>query len=404
MKKFIIIFIFFYLQPGFGQGSAGIQAILDSLNADSLIYFTKELSGNVPAIIDGTSYTILSRHKDQPGNDMATLYIKEKLDSYGLTTTIQEYSTTGKNIFGEQTGYLYPNKKYIICAHMDALPDGIISPGADDNASGTAAVLEIARLLKDYLPAYTLVYALWDEEEAGFLGSTYYADQASAAGDSIMGVINLDMLGYDSNNDSICEIHTRSVGSSLSLSAAMVQCNIDYNLGLEIAVINPGVYNSDQGPFWGRGYGAILLIEDYTNELNPSLHRLSDTIGNFNIPYFIKMARLATATFCTLIELQELPAEAVEDTNIPVMSALVQNYPNPFNPSTTIKYYLPFSSNTKLEVYDIYGSKVAVLVDEFQNGGEYSISFDGNNLASGIYIYKLQAGNFISTKKMTLIR
>lgn len=93
--------------------------------------------------------------------------------------------------------------------------------------------------------------------------------------------------------------------------------------------------------------------------------------------------------------------------NYPVEFSLAQNYPNPFNPSTTIKYSIPFTSNpiqVSLRVYDILGRGVTTLVNENKSAGNYEVKFDSKNLASGIYFYRLKAGNFLATKKMILIR
>lgn len=83
---------------------------------------------------------------------------------------------------------------------------------------------------------------------------------------------------------------------------------------------------------------------------------------------------------------------------------LVQNYPNPFNPSTIIKYQIPKAGNVKLIVYDILGREVAKLIDEFQNDGRYEVKFDASNLSSGIYIYRLEANDFVDSKKMMLVK
>ncbi|MCZ7610242.1 MAG: T9SS type A sorting domain-containing protein [Ignavibacterium sp.] len=83
---------------------------------------------------------------------------------------------------------------------------------------------------------------------------------------------------------------------------------------------------------------------------------------------------------------------------------LEQNYPNPFNPMTTIQYQLPQDSKVILKVYDILGSEVAALVNEEQKAGYKEVKFNAVNIASGMYVYRLQAGNYISTKKMMLLR
>lgn len=83
---------------------------------------------------------------------------------------------------------------------------------------------------------------------------------------------------------------------------------------------------------------------------------------------------------------------------------LVQNYPNPFNPITKIKYSLPQRSSVSLKIYDILGKEISTLVNEVKEMGNYEAVFDAANLSSGIYFYRIQAGNFIKTKKMILIK
>ena len=86
--------------------------------------------------------------------------------------------------------------------------------------------------------------------------------------------------------------------------------------------------------------------------------------------------------------------------------SLEQNYPNPFNPSTLINYSLitRLQRLVMLKVYDVLGNEVAIIVNEEQFAGNYEVSFDAKNLSSGTYFYKLQAGTFVETKKMILMR
>ena len=91
-------------------------------------------------------------------------------------------------------------------------------------------------------------------------------------------------------------------------------------------------------------------------------------------------------------------------TQVPSEYSLSQNYPNPFNPSTTIRFSIPEKGYVQLKVYDVLGKEVANLVDGNRESGYYEVNFDGSRLASGLYIYKLSAGNFISTKKMLMIK
>jgi len=83
---------------------------------------------------------------------------------------------------------------------------------------------------------------------------------------------------------------------------------------------------------------------------------------------------------------------------------LEQNFPNPFNPTTKIQYQLPQDAKVTLKIYDILGSEVTTLVNEEQEAAYKEVQFNGNNIASGMYVYRLTTGNFISTKKMILLK
>jgi hypothetical protein len=94
----------------------------------------------------------------------------------------------------------------------------------------------------------------------------------------------------------------------------------------------------------------------------------------------------------------------ISEGELPVMFMLKQNYPNPFNPSTTISYQLRTQSYVTLKVFDVLGREVATLVNSVEQPGNKSVNFNAGNLESGVYYYRLQAGNFIETKKFVLLR
>jgi hypothetical protein len=88
----------------------------------------------------------------------------------------------------------------------------------------------------------------------------------------------------------------------------------------------------------------------------------------------------------------------------PLAYRLAQNYPNPFNPNTIIKYELPKSSMVRLSVYDILGREMSVLVNERKDAGSYEVEFDAAGLASGVYFYRLIAGESVQTLRMAVVR
>jgi hypothetical protein len=108
----------------------------------------------------------------------------------------------------------------------------------------------------------------------------------------------------------------------------------------------------------------------------------------------------------TTPDIDYLISLGVEDDqgSLPTGFSLGQNYPNPFNPVTNISFSLPKTSAVKLEIYNMMGQKVATLVEDLLDAGQHIATWDGSRMASGVYLYRLEAGGFIETKKMTLLK
>jgi hypothetical protein len=105
-----------------------------------------------------------------------------------------------------------------------------------------------------------------------------------------------------------------------------------------------------------------------------------------------------------VLEKSNLLVRNFKGEGIPIVYDLAQNYPNPFNPSTTIRYQIPQDGIVTLKIYDILGSEVATLVNDEKVAGKYEVNFNASSLASGVYIYKIQSGDFLSSKKMLLLK
>jgi len=301
MKKILqlVVILFFILLTNVYPQSPIVQQIINSVNIDSMIFFDMELSGEVATIINGTPQTILSRHMNQPGNELAKTYIKQKLESYGLTVTIQNYSSTGNNVIATQVGTVFPNQKFILCAHYDDMPTGTIAPGANDNGSSVAAVIEAARIFTQYSFPFTIVYAFWDEEEEGLFGSEYFVEQAVALGDSILGVINLEMIGYDSDGDFKCSSDEEDYVHTVQIRNNLVEINSQYGINLDI-VKSPPYGSSDQAFFWYNGFDAIEFHLDVYEDTDTNYHTINDRVQYLNQPYYLKMAKLSLGTFAFL--------------------------------------------------------------------------------------------------------
>lgn len=98
------------------------------------------------------------------------------------------------------------------------------------------------------------------------------------------------------------------------------------------------------------------------------------------------------------------PVKLSNQNILPKQFNISQNFPNPFNPTTTIKYELPKDVKVVIKVYDILGREVVVLVNEFKKAGYYQTEFNGSNFASGVYFYRIEAGEYLKSKKMVLLK
>lgn len=141
-----------------------------------------------------------------------------------------------------------------------------------------------------------------------------------------------------------------------------------------------------------NGHGTTTELQSYNYQ---------DKLNNLNINGTISY-RLRQVDFDGTYEYSSVVN--VDFNNLPENFGLQQNYPNPFNPSTKINYSIASAVFVNISVYNLLGEKVAELVNEMKEAGNYEVNFDASQLTSGIYLYKLEAGSFVQTNKMTLLR
>ncbi len=186
-----------------------------------------------------------------------------------------------------------------------------------------------------------------------------------------------------------------SVGQSASLTV-MIKNNSQDSLLITRFYNQNASFGPDKNvPFVINPGEEVPLTIKYTPDTS-SLGDISDRLYIFSEKPGERVAQVVQLSGNTIV--------SVDDENKPVVFNLAQNYPNPFNPSTTIEYSIPKASNVTIAVFNILGEKVADLVNEEKSSGNYKVQFNGNGLASGIYIYKLTAGNFTQIKKLTLLK
>jgi Zn-dependent M28 family amino/carboxypeptidase len=165
------------------------------------------VAGGEPRII-----TTRNTSSGQPVRS-AVRMVFERFQELGLSTRYTNWSASGyanTNVIATLPGGALSNELVLITAHLDNMPTGSRAPGADDNASGSAAVLTAAGIMSQYCFDRTIRYILFTGEEQGLLGSAKYAAAAKAAGDNIVGVLNLDMIAWNTNSPDTFQLYTRT--------------------------------------------------------------------------------------------------------------------------------------------------------------------------------------------------
>jgi hypothetical protein len=280
-----------------------IQEMIDQVDSTTVYSYTAGLSGEWPVEIGGSPYTITTRHtySGEP-IQQATQYVGQHLADLGLAVEYHQWvhlPYSNRNVIGELAGLINPDEIFIIGAHLDDKPDPPnLAPGADDNASGSVAVLMAADILTQYDWGCTLRFALWTGEEQGLLGSKAYAQRADNGGEQIAGYLNLDMIGYNSTASlrGIDLYADPSLPESLTLIQLFADVVDAYNLSLVPELIPNGMGSSDHASFWDYGFTAMLAIEDL-DDFNPFYHRTDDRLQHLDMGYYTDMVKASVGTF-----------------------------------------------------------------------------------------------------------
>ncbi len=262
-----------------------IRSFTPEINADSI-------RANIQALQDfGTRFAYAPNRKD------VALWIKNKYLSFGITDVVLDSFTWGGysqyNVIATIPGSLNPNKVYIIGGHSDAVTGSnpmITAPGADDNASGTVAAIEIARVMKklNYQPETTIKFIAFACEELGLVGSKDYADKAKIANMDIGLMINNDMISYISDTASVWKIRLcKYTGSEWACDLAK---DISRNYTTLVPVVSPTINSggSDSYSFWTKGYNVFYYFEPIST---PYYHTVNDIVANCNMDYCAEVIR-----------------------------------------------------------------------------------------------------------------
>ncbi|WP_026099953.1 M20/M25/M40 family metallo-hydrolase [Fortiea contorta] len=251
--------------------------------------------------LDFQRYTLKER-------SLTRKYITTELQKFGWKPKLEKFSH-GVNIFAERQGTDQAAGAILLAAHYDTVAN---SPGADDNASGIAVILEIARLLGANSPPRTLQLAFFDQEEAGLLGSKAFVTNTAHL-KNLRGAIVLDMVGYachkvgcqqypaalpvtppTKQGDFLAVVgdteHLPLLNTFQTANTADLPPVLTVPIPLK-GLLTPDTLRSDHAPFWYQGVGAVL-VTDTANLRTPYYHQPTDTPATIDRPFFVGAAQI----------------------------------------------------------------------------------------------------------------
>ncbi len=338
-----------------------VQDVLEAVSADSLAAQVERLTR-----YPGGAWRTRYAYREEK-NTEAIPYIMDALESClpaGALVDTQRFELNGF-VCGDTTGMIVPYAMhnivgvlpgtgrlqgyFVVSAHYDATAQRSYppsdrywwcdspAPGADDNATGVATVLEAARVLADVSFPYDIRFILFDAEEPGLFGSEVYAGSAAAEGDTIYGVINVDMVGYNPPGAAQDTCHVLTNPSTKWLASWLVDTAEDeyaeYFPGFGARRIDRIPPYSDHMSFWIEGYDALTALENWhPNYWNPNYHTVADTIAHISLDQLASTAKMVAGAIARLAD----PDSAI---NLAVFSEDFRFTPDEFwtNSATTVR-------------------------------------------------------------------
>ncbi len=278
-----------------GDANTNLDSLVSLVQQDSLYSYTQTLEAfNARPICE---------------NLEAQSWIYDKLESFGFDSVFIDSFSLGVhgcqdlgiwpgNVIAVKTGTTHPHHQIVVGAHFDTDPE---SPGADENGSGTAGVLEIARLLSSMDSRMSLVFALFDGGDWGQLGAWRYASEVARRSDSVILMLNLDGIGGDSNDNRV------RLGCGEDSTYALLWEYLAGSLdGINLSgYLSGGIDPSGHFPFLYRGFRAVLVKAYYASPIGGTP---GDSTVYMDFDYMTRVVKATLATIGSVVETYDLPA------------------------------------------------------------------------------------------------
>jgi photosystem II stability/assembly factor-like uncharacterized protein len=301
-----------------------------------------------------------------------------------------------RNVVATMPGTANPDEIYIICGHYDSISEDRFNyaPGADDNATGTLATLEVARVFRDHRFEATLKFICFAAEEQGLFGSAAYAREASQRGDSIVAVVNFDMIGYADSLPEELEVVYNTASTWLANEYDAVAAMYVPDLGVRTR-FDEYAGGSDHFSFWENGYVAVEGIEDRPL-VNPHWHYTTDRVSTLDFGFYTEVVKSGAAVLAEMARL-DTTASSVDVVGAPDYWKIT---PNPCRSGAEISMAARDASEMGIEFYDVRGRLVSKAEARAAQGGLRvyweAKDLSGNMLSPGVYFVRSAPGNRVA--------
>ncbi|NJD22434.1 MAG: M20/M25/M40 family metallo-hydrolase [Melioribacter sp.] len=309
------------------------------------------------------------------------------------------------NVIATINGTQRPEHYILFTAHTDCnrstpADRWLLAPGADDDGSGIAVLLELARIFKKYPTPITLKFASVPDEELGGGGAANLGTVLLGKPYTCRLVLDFDMVGYDYR-------YPKSV--AMTYSGGTVADNlftkyVNIISALNFPLLPVGWKNAtppNAGGFRDKNIPILGLMEGagMGSFMQPNYHKASDTWSTINPEYISNITR-STAAFIHNIATDLFVGISEEENSNLIPSSFILDlpYPNPFNSTTTLRFGLPNSAKASIIIYNLLGQQVAQVAQGYYEKGYHTISWEASNISSGIYFAQLTVMNDFSNK------
>lgn len=278
---------------------AGVGSLAEEVDPERITSIVQ----NFQATGSNDGSGIGTRYYTTPGNQIAADELYRTLESFGLDAWYEDFVTPEGlllvNVLGELPGS-DPSRLYGVLAHFDTISDSpeVAAPGADDNASGIAATLEIARILSGYDLTYSFRVIFVNAEEVGILGAEAFARRAVDAGDPWEGIFNIDSVGSARNG---YQVVLNALGDSVWMEDLIARVNDEYGIGESLYILQTQEVVADDNRLRDAGLESVLVARELYG-WSPYHHSADDVFENVSIPHVESATVLILLSVASLLQ------------------------------------------------------------------------------------------------------